>query len=317
MKKLIIALFAILVCTFLFMKKQLGLPIVAIANYGPLKDLEISIEGIKEELANNGFVNQKNITIEMVDIACDLSLIPQTIAKLRSLDPKVIIAISTPIAQFTKEKIKDIPIVFDAITDPVSSGLLKSENSPLENITGSSDKQNLEIMLKFVQEVLPQARSVGVPYLSAESNDTALVKMMQRSAKKFRIKVIPIAIDQIRDVPLRIQNAKGKIDFIYVGAGGLLSALPAISAEANKIGIPIINAEEQGVKDGLALASFGVDSRSVGKNAGLLTVQILKGKKISELKPIFPTDKDHKCYINLKLAEKFKIKVPKYAELIK
>jgi hypothetical protein len=57
---------------------------VAIVSYGQLKNLEISIKGIKDGLASNGFIDRKTIEIEIADIAFDHSLILQTVLNLKN-----------------------------------------------------------------------------------------------------------------------------------------------------------------------------------------------------------------------------------------
>ena len=47
--------------------------------------------------------------------------------------------------------IKDIPVVFANVTDPVSAGLASSKLN--NNITGASDRQDLTLMLKFAQQL--------------------------------------------------------------------------------------------------------------------------------------------------------------------
>ncbi|MDR1235933.1 MAG: ABC transporter substrate-binding protein, partial [Holosporaceae bacterium] len=231
-------------------RKKENLPIVAIANYGPLKDLEISIQGIKDELADHGFIENKTVKIEIADIAFDHSLIPQTVTNLKNCNPKVMVVISTPIAQFARGKIRDIPLVFHAITDPVAAGLLKSNQHSRDNITGSSDMQNLEVLLKFVKTILPKAKTVGLLCLTSDSNDTTLLEMMKKAAPAFDLSVVAIPVDQVRDIPVRMQGLKGKADFIYVGASGLHAAMPTIASEAAKMNIPVFDSEDQSVRDG-------------------------------------------------------------------
>lgn len=291
-----------------FKRDSKDLPIVAIANYGPLKDLTLSIDGIKSELKENGFVDGKNIKIEISDIHFDHSLIPQTIAKLKNLKPKVIVAISTPIAQFARGKIKNIPLVFHAITDPVSAGILLDDDKPNDNITGSSDRQNLDIFLKFAKGIFPKAKTIGMLNLSTDVNDASLIAMMKKAAQKWQLSIMEIPVDHVREIPARMAKFRGKVDFIYVGASGLHAAMPTISAEAMKMNIPVFDSEDQSVRDGLSLASFGVNYESVGRNAGKLVVKILKGEK--DLQPIFPKIEDHSCCVNEKLAEKFGIEIP-------
>ena len=324
MKKIIfISLFFVSMMIF-FSNFSKRLPIVAIANYGSLKDINISIDGIKSELEKNGFIENKNIKIEIADVAFDHSLIPQIVTKLKNQKPKVMVVISTPIAQFAKGQIKNIPLVFDAITDPIAEGILQSEFEPNENITGSSDRQNLDILLAFSKEIFPNAKTIGMFNLTSDVNDAFLIEMMKKSAKKFGLSIMCVPIDHVRDIPIRMQKFKGKVDFIYVGASGLHTAMPTISMEAIKMNIPVLDSEDQSVKNGLALASFGVNYETVGRNAGKLISKILKTSEKNNFnewrdlpKPIFPKAEDHKCFVNEKLAKKFGIKIPKNVTIIK
>jgi putative ABC transport system substrate-binding protein len=307
---------AVSLVLFLNCEKKEDLPIVAIANYGPLKDLELSIQGIKNELADNGFIENKNIRIEIADIAFDHSLIPQTVSNLKNHNPKVMIVVSTPIAQFAKGKIRNIPLVFHAITDPVAAGLLKNKGHADDNITGSSDMQNLGVLLEFVKTILPKAKTVGLLCLTSDSNDATLLEMMKKAAPSFELSVIAIPVDQVRDIPVRMQGLREKADFIYVGASGLHAAMPTIASEAAKMNIPVFDSEDLSVRDGLALASFGVNYESVGRNAGKLVAKLLKGDSVKDLPPIFPRTEDHRCFINKKLAKKCGIQIPENVTVV-
>ncbi|MDR1235829.1 MAG: ABC transporter substrate-binding protein [Holosporaceae bacterium] len=291
-------------------------PLVAIVNYGQIPPLLAAIDGIKKELKKRGYTESQNIRYEIADIAFDHTLIPQTVTNVANHRPKVIVITGTPIAQFAKGKIRDIPLVYNAVTDPVDAKLINVETESADNITGSSDMQNLNALLTFVRSILPQAKTIGLPYSTSDSNDTALIGMMRKEAEKFGMSVIAVPVDQIRDIPVRMQELKGKADFIYVGASGLQSALPVISGEAGKMNIPVFNIEEQSVRDGLALASFGVNYESVGKNAGKLIAKLLEGVSVKDLPPIFPKIEDHRCFVNKKSAEKFGIKIPENATVV-
>jgi putative ABC transport system substrate-binding protein len=292
------------------------IPTIAIVNYGQIPPLLATIDGIKKELSESGYVENKSIRYEVADIAFDHTLIPQSVMNLRGSNPKVMVVISTPIAQFAKGKIRDIPLVYSAITDPVDAKLINSPTEPVDNITGSSDMQNLSALLSLVRSVLPQAKTIGMLYSTSDCNDTALINMMRREVKEAGMSLIAIPVDQMRDISVRIQSIKGKADLIYVGASGLQSALAVISGEASKMNIPVFNIEEQSVRDGLALASFGVNYESVGRNTGKLVAKLLQGALVKDLKPIYPNIKDHKCFINKKLAEKFHVNIPKDATIV-
>jgi putative ABC transport system substrate-binding protein len=307
---------AVLLCGCDSEKQQETDSLVAIVNYGQIPPLLATIEGIKKELSENGYAENKNIRYEVADIAFDHTLIPQAVMNLKGHNPKVMVVISTPIAQFAKGKIRDIPLVYSAITDPADAKLVNSSTESVDNITGSSDMQSLEALLRLIRSILPQAKTIGMLYATSDCNDTALINRMHRETKAIGMSLVAVPVDQMRDIPIRMQELKGNADLIYVGASGLQSALAVISGEAAKMSIPVFNIEEQSVRDGLALASFGVNYESVGRNAGKLVMKLLKGVPVKDLPPVFPKIEDHRCFINKKLAEKFQIKIPENATIV-
>ncbi|MDR3031087.1 MAG: ABC transporter substrate-binding protein [Holosporales bacterium] len=317
-KKLIISTIttAIVAIAIFFNFNNQKAPLVAIANYGPHASLEASLAGLKKQLADEGFVENKTVRYEIADVNFDHALIPQMISKLKGQKPKVMVVKSTPIAQFAKGKIRDIPLVYNDITDPIAAELIKDKSRSSGNMTGASDMQDLKALLTFVKSILPYAKTIGLLYATCADNDTALVRMMNEAAEMMGMRVLSIPVDQTRDIPIRMQEFKGKADFIYVGVSGPIQpAIPTVFREAQKMEIPLINAHEQAVRDGLALASFGVDYEAVGRNAGKLVAKLLNGSDIKTIAPIYPRSQDHKGFINRKQAEYYKIKIPENVEI--
>lgn len=284
------------------------LPIIAIANYGSHASLNESIQGIKDGLLSKGFKDQENIQIHILDVNFDLTLIHQMLSKLRASRPKAIIVVGTPIAQSAKNTINDIPIVFTDITDPVAAGLLQTPLVTQGNITGASDRQDLRVLLTFAKKILPHSKRVGLLYATSEANDIALVEMMKSAAKDLQIEVICIPIDHARDVPFRMQALKGKVDFMYVGVSGAIQpSLPAIVNEADKMNIPVFNANEDAVKKHQVLASYGVSYYQVGINTAELVAKLLNNHPFQSLTPIFPKPSDHQGFISQKRAQQYGI----------
>lgn len=297
---------------------QSALPIVAIANYGPHQSLQDSINGIKDELAKRGFIEGRNVQYAVMDVGFNFALISQMLTKLKSLDPKVIVAMTTPVAQSAKALIKDIPIVFNVITDPVRAGLINNALVAENNITGTSDKQDLSLLLQFAKRIIPQSKKIGVLHAVSEANDTALVQMLQTEAAKLDMQVVAIPVEQSKDIPSRVDGFERKVDFIYLGVGGTVQPfLDIISAKASKMKIPVFNADSDAVKKHLVLGSYGVNSYTVGVNAGIIIDQILRGKDVKGIKPIYPNADDHLGYISRKQANAFGITIPTDLQNIK
>jgi putative ABC transport system substrate-binding protein len=292
-------------------------PVVAIANYGPHASLDATIAGFKDQMKAEGFIENETIRYEIANVGFDPSLISQMLISLKAKNPKVMLVMTTPVAQSAKAKIRNIPLIYTAITDPVEAGLIKKQYKADSNMTGSSDMQDLKALLKFAKSILPKAKTVGLLYATSEANDIALVNMMKANALALDMSVVAIPVEQARDVQVRMQEFKNKVDFIYVGTSGPIQpTLPVISAEARKMHIPVFNVQEQAVKDGLALASFGVNYIAVGQKAGKLASAVLRGEPISELTPSYPTAIDHHGVINKKLAIEFGVNIPSEIEIV-
>lgn len=290
---------------------QQMLPRIAIANWGPHASLQDSIDGIKDKLKTLGLNENEQIIIEVMDVNFEPTLIMQMLAKLKASKPVVLVTLSTPVTQTAVGNIKDIPIVFADITDPVAVGILDNEQHAKNNITGASDRQNLVVFLQFAKKILPQAKKIGILYSTGEANDVALINMMQKAALQFNMEVVAVPIEQATDMPMRIQQFKDNVDFIYVGVSGQIQpSLPAIVSHANRMKIPVFNADANAVKNQQVLGSFGVSYYQVGTHSGELIFRLLQGEKIQTLAPFYPKASDHQGYISKKVADQLGITLP-------
>jgi putative ABC transport system substrate-binding protein len=306
-QRVLIAVLSAVVVTLslYFLPKQTStLPLIAVANYGPHASLDETIKGFKENLAAKGFIENESIRFSLEHVNFDPTLILPMLTKLKSQKPQLTLALTTPVAQAAKNVFAGQNLVFADITDPVAAGLIPKEDVAGDFITGASERQDLNALLAFTQKILPKAKRIGLLYASGESNDLALLQNMQIAADKNNMLLVSYAVDQARDVPLRVQAFKDKVDFIYVGTSGPIQpALPAIVFEADRLGIPVINADSDAAKKNLVLASFGVSYTQIGANAADIAAQILTGKTPKEISPIHPQAKDHKGFISQKRAQ--------------
>ena len=306
---ILVALSLILLSTFTNTQKDPSIPLIAIANYGPHSSLQETIDGLKAKLTQLGYVEDKTIRYEITDVNFETSLVIQMLNKLKSNKPHIIVAISTPVAQAAKNTITDIPVVYADVTDPVEAGLVS--NDPNSNITGTSDKQDLSLMFKLAKQLLPSAKKVGVLYSTGEANDLSLVNMLVATSKELGLEVVAIPVEHTRDVVTRMKLFKDKVDFIYTGSSGAIQAsLPAISSAAQAMQLPLFNFNGEEVISHIALASYGVSHKQVGANAANIIDKLLKGEKIGNIKPVYPTEEDHKAFISRKKADQLGLKIP-------
>jgi putative ABC transport system substrate-binding protein len=284
---------------------------IAIANYGPHPSLQETIAGIKAGLTQAAYKEGTDVVYEISDVNFDNNLIPQMLIKLAADNPAVMITLSTPVSQAAKRHIKNTPLVFSDVTDPVAAGLIKDKLHGDPSMTGASEQQDLSSLLTFVKKILPHAKRIGLLYASGEDNDHALVKMMEQAAKVHDMTLVALPIDSAKDIPLRTRQFKDKVDFIYVGTSGPIQpSLPAVVSVADELKIPVFNADATAVTANQVLGSFAVSYRQVGMNTAKIVSQILKGEKPVDIAPIYPCLLDHHAIISHKKAAQLGIVLP-------
>ncbi|MBQ9350037.1 MULTISPECIES: ABC transporter substrate-binding protein [unclassified Phyllobacterium] len=283
---------------------------IGIAQFGKHPQLDETVTAFKAELVKLGIADA---VFDELQVNFDATLIPQMVTKLASANPKLILAVTTPVAQGARQIVGNTgtPVVFAAVTDPVVAKLTPSWEAGDKNMTGASDLQDVNSVVKFIKQLLPDAKRLAYLYNPGEDNDVAVLKLVKEAAAAQGLTVVEVGLDNTNDIPMRVSSLAGKADVIYVPASNLVQpAVPAVAAAALSINIPIVNASAQAVRDGLVAAAFEVSYTKVGQNAAKLAAEIIAGKSAASLAPIKPSYADHAALINEKVLEKTGHKAP-------
>ncbi|WP_314393234.1 ABC transporter substrate-binding protein [Leptotrichia shahii] len=191
----------------------------------------------------------------------------------------LIFAIATNAAQSASQATNDIPVVFAAITDPQSAGILKN------NVTGVSDRMDVKQQLELLKKIAPNTKNVGVIYNSSEQNSKIQVEDLKKAAKELGLNIVEKSVVQANEIPQAVDNLVREADAIYLPTDNLVASVVSLITDkataAKKI---VFGAEAAHVKGG-ALITQGVSYYEIGKEAGKMAIEILKnGKNPSEIK---------------------------------
>ena len=241
--------------------------------------LDKAREGFVEGLKENGFVEGENLEIDFQNAQND-NPTSQTIASNFVNDKKdLIFAVSTPSAQAALNATKDIPIIYTAVTDAVEAGLVQSNESSENNVTGTSDAIPVDKALELIKKFVPNVKTIGVVCNTSEINSKLQIDALKAAAKKDGIKVIDKGATQASEVNQAVAAVAKEADVIFTPTDNLVaSSMPIISKIATENKIPVIGSEEAHVENG-ALACNGINYTELGKKAGEMAAQILKGEK--------------------------------------
>lgn len=259
--------------------------------------LERARQGFEEEL------KKTNPDVEIISKNAngDLTVVPSIIKSFQDKKVDLIYAIATPAAQGAKNGEKEIPIIFNAVTDPESADLLKNLEEPEGNITGVSDYFSISAQLEEMINIFPDIKNIGVMFSTNEANSKFQVEELKKAADGFGLNVVEVGVNNINDVSTSIKTIEPKIDIFMAITDNTVSSASSIIAESLKAAkIPSFASEEGPVENGI-LISAGVDYVDLGKKAAGMASEILGGKKVSEVPVLFSTET--RKVVNKKTAE--------------
>ncbi|ENO18517.1 ABC superfamily ATP binding cassette transporter [Schaalia cardiffensis F0333] len=230
-------------------------------------------------------------------------------SKFASSDLDLVLAIATPSAQAAAQSITKVPVLFTAVTDPVSAQLVNSLEAPGSNITGTTDMNPVADQISLVKEFAPKAKTLGIIYSSGEVNSEVQVELAKEAAAKDGLQVVESAVTNSAEVQQAAQDLASKVDAIYVPTDNtVVSALASVVQAAEDAKIPLIAGEANSVAQG-ALATYGIDYSKLGYQTGEMAIRILKEGAEPASLPV-EAQKDYELTVNTTTLKALGLELP-------
>lgn len=280
--------------------------IAKIIAHPALDDIE---RGIVDELKSQGY---NSITIDRQNANGEISTAGSITNKFRNDKALVAVGIATPMALSLAGSLKNTPIVFSGVTDPIDAGLRsKNESEPESNIAGVSDMTPVREQIIMATRLKP-VKKLGFIYNAGESNSVVLYDIVAEVCKELGIELVVSTVTNTSEVKQATEIVAPKVDFIYATNDNVVyAALGSMSITALKYNVPVMGCVPGGNEETGVLAAYGVDYYLAGKITGQMVIDILNGKKPGEI-PVkyMTTPSELGLYINEELAAKMNISIP-------
>jgi len=265
-----------------------------------------SLKGIQDQLKKDGFGDPKVKYIVEKAGGSKARAVEQA-QKFNTAKVDMVITLGTTATVIAAKEIKDIPVVFSMVYDPVESRIAHDWKSSGNNTTGSSNKFPLARVVSSLKQVAPVKR-LGVLYTPGETNSELQIEELQDGQSKAKLKVIPVPLTRKEDVARMLSEVAGSVDAVYLtGSRVNGESIPLIVETMNKAKIVTTTHLEDYVERGVLL---GVCSEpyALGLLAGDRASKVLKGAKPSSV-PI-ETLKKQEVMINMKTVKATQIQIP-------
>jgi putative ABC transport system substrate-binding protein len=261
----------------------------------------------REALRDLGYVDGKNIQIEVRSAGGQVSRLPELAAALVRSKVDIIVASLTPAVTAAKNATRDIPIVMAPAGDPVGTGLIASLARPGGNVTGLSgtgaelNSKNLEV----IREILPTARHVAIMANPSDPFTRPFLEQIRKGAQAVGFDIQPIMVSRSEELEGAFAAMIRERAEAFIAQASL--PLKLMVDLALKHRLPSFAAQKNAVQAGF-LASYSASFAERGRDLAGYVDKILKGAKPADLPVQQPST--FELTINLKTAKALGLTIP-------
>lgn len=189
----------------------------------------------------------------------------------------LIMANATAALQASMQATASIPIVATSVTDYATALEIADWTGVTGiNVTGTSDLAPLDQQAAMIQELCPDAQTVGILYCSAEPNSVYQVNVVEENLTSMGLAVNVYTCADTNEIASITTQACQEVDVIYIPTDNTIaSATAAVDQIAGPAGIPVI-AGEEGICKGCGVATLSISYYDIGVRAGEMAVEILQ-----------------------------------------
>jgi len=200
----------------------------------------------------------------------------QIAGQLVSKNVDLIMANATPAMLACATATADIPVLATSITNYESAMEIEltAEGATGLNVSGTSDLAPLDQQAAMIQELFPEAKTVGLIYCNAEPNSIFQIKNIETYLAELGIECKRFGFNDSNDLASVVQSAT-ECDVIYIPTDNTAASnTEAIANIVIPAGIPVVTGEE-GICSGCGIATLTISYYDIGYKTGEMAYDIL------------------------------------------
>lgn len=249
--------------------------------------LDEATRGFKEALIEK--LGEENVDFNYQNAAGDAATCATICTQFVSDEVDLIMANATAALQAASSATNEIPILGTSITD-YGTALNVAEWTGVSgvNISGTSDLAPLQGQADIINELFPDAKTVGIVYCSGEPNSKFQADTITPMLEAYGYTVAEYTFADSNDVASVVANACGDNEVLYIPTDNTAaSCTEAINNVALNAGIPIVCGEE-GLCSGCGVATLSISYYDLGYATGEMAYEILvNGADVSSMEVQF------------------------------
>lgn len=277
------------------------MPVIALFQHNSRPVLDESIAGVLQGLEAGGAIQNRDFRVQRFNADGDLPT-ANTIAKqIAEGNYRMVITASTPSLQAmaSANRAGKVTHIFCTVTDPFGAGVGISAQGHPKHLAGIGTFQPVREAFRLARRMNPNLKRVGVVWCPSETCSTACLKEARDECAKLGIALEEAPVENTAGVgEAAAALTSRRVEALWIGGDNVVEACtPAVVKAAADAHIPVF-ANAPGHADSGSLFGLGADYIEVGKLAGRMAAEVLRGRDPAtiEIKNQVP----QKLAINLK-----------------
>ena len=253
---------------------------IGISQFITHQSLDATREGLVDELAKQGYIEGENIEIDLQNAQGEQRNL-KTISQQLAESSDVVLAIATPSAQSLANTTQTTPVIFSAVTDPVSAKLVESREHPGGNVTGTSDQSSdaISTQINLIKKVLPKAKTIGILYTQSEPNSVVQKDEAKRLLEEKGFTVVEKTILDSNNVKAAAESLMAEVDMVFVPTDNIISStMETVKQVSIKHKVPVFGGSTEMIAVG-GLYNYGTNYEELGRQTARMLIRVLKGEK--------------------------------------
>ena len=266
---------------------------VGICNYVDDASLNQIVENIQNQLAAIG--EAKGVSFEILYDNCnaDANVMAQIIQNFIADEVDLMVGVATPVAMSMQAATEDngIPVVFAAVSDPISTGIVESMDAPGANITGTSDGLDTAAVMRLIFAADPEADSIALLYDMGQDSSTTPIEEAKAFLDEKGVAYREYNGTTVDEVTLAVESliADG-VDAVFTPTDNtIMTAELSIYEALAEAGIPHYTGADSFALNG-AFVGYGVDYANLGVETANMIAQILVDGADPAVTPVLTFD---------------------------
>jgi putative tryptophan/tyrosine transport system substrate-binding protein len=260
-----------------------------------------AVEGFKNALREQGFVEGRNIRYEEIAPSGDLKELEATLPTLLAKQPRLIFVVTTPASQVVVRlaSAAKVPVVFAPISDPLAAGLVPDLRHPGGYATGVRLSPTNGMRLAFLLKAAPKIHRVYFPYSTSDVSAKATLEQVRAVASDLGVELLLHPLPDNSPVSDATTQIPAGAEAIFIPQDSRLEArIDDFVAVARERKLPLSVPSVWQVEHG-GLISYGFDLRDAGRQAGRMAAEVLEGEQPGDL-PVETTE--NQLWLNMRAA---------------